>query len=77
MDAPVTSFPFNVSDAPMYHGATLSFLATAIWYGKPAGILLTGLVAAAYSVARRWEDPFTSMIYEKREKERREGKKGL
>ncbi|KAF1951460.1 phosphatidylethanolamine N-methyltransferase [Byssothecium circinans] len=77
MDAPVTSFPFNVSDAPMYHGSTLSFLATAIWHGKPAGILLTGLVAAAYSVARRWEDPFTNMIYEKREKERREGKKGL
>lgn len=72
----MTSFPFNVSDAPMYHGSTLSFLATALWYGKPAGIFLTGLVALAYSVARRWEDPFTGMIYERRDRERREGKKG-
>ncbi|KAF1968378.1 phosphatidylethanolamine N-methyltransferase [Bimuria novae-zelandiae CBS 107.79] len=77
MDAPVTSFPFNVSSAPMYHGSTLSFLATALWKGKPAGLLLTGLVAVAYSVARRWEDPFTEMIYRKRDEERREGKKGL
>ncbi|KAF2267130.1 phosphatidylethanolamine N-methyltransferase [Lojkania enalia] len=77
MDAPVTSFPFNVTDAPMYHGSTLSFLATAIWRGRPAGVLLTALVAAAYAVARMYEDPFTSMIYKKREEEREAGKKGL
>jgi methylene-fatty-acyl-phospholipid synthase len=78
MDAPVTSFPFNVSDAPMYHGSTLSFLATAIWKGKPAGLVLTGLVAVAYSVARKWEDPFTGMIYEKRDQERKDaGKKKM
>jgi phosphatidylethanolamine N-methyltransferase len=71
MDAPVTSFPFSVSAAPMYHGSTLSFLATAIWRGKPAGILLTGLVAGAYAVARQFEDPFTDMIYRKREEERK------
>ncbi|KAF1911905.1 phospholipid methyltransferase-domain-containing protein [Ampelomyces quisqualis] len=73
MDAPVTSFPFNVSSAPMYHGSTLSFLATALWYGKPAGLILTGIVATAYSVARRWEDPFTDMIYAKREDARKKG----
>lgn len=77
MDAPVTSFPFNVSDAPMYHGSTLSFLATALWYGKPAGLLLTGVVAVAYSIARQFEDPFTGMIYQKRDEERAKGKKGL
>ncbi|KAH7114286.1 phosphatidylethanolamine N-methyltransferase [Dendryphion nanum] len=78
MDAPVTTFPFNVTDAPMYHGSTLSFLATAIWNGKPAGIALTGLVALAYTVARRYEDPFTGMIYAKREEERKgKGKKGI
>jgi methylene-fatty-acyl-phospholipid synthase len=76
MDAPVTTFPFNVSSAPMYHGSTMSFLATAIWYGKPAGLVLTGLVAAAYSIACKWEDPFTSMIYQKRDEERARGKKG-
>ena len=76
MDAPVTTFPFSVTDAPMYHGSTLSFLATALWNGKPAGLLLTGLVAVAYSVARTYEDPFTGMIYAKREEERRSGRKG-
>lgn len=75
MDAKVTGFPFNVSEAPMYHGSTLSFLATALWYGKPAGILLTGFVAVAYSIARRWEDPFTGMIYAKRDEERKKGGK--
>jgi phosphatidylethanolamine N-methyltransferase len=69
MDAPVTTFPFTVSNAPMYHGSTLSFLATAIYRGKPAGLLLTALVAMAYEVARKWEDPFTGMIYEKRDRE--------
>ncbi|EAT85434.1 hypothetical protein SNOG_06783 [Parastagonospora nodorum SN15] len=77
MDAPVTTFPFNVSEAPMYHGSTLSFLATALWFGKPAGVLLTGVVAVAYGVARRWEDPFTGEIYAKRERERKGGKKGI
>ncbi|ORY06495.1 phosphatidylethanolamine N-methyltransferase [Clohesyomyces aquaticus] len=70
MDAPVTTFPFSVTDAPMYHGSTLSFLATAIWHGKPAGLVLTGLVAAAYTVARWYEDPFTGMIYQRRAEKR-------
>jgi len=75
MDAPVTTFPFNVTDAPMYHGSTMSFLATALWAGKPAGVALTGLVWAAYTVARQFEDPFTTEIYAKRERERAAGKK--
>lgn len=76
MDEMVTGFPFNVSSAPMYHGSTLSFLGTAIWFGKPAGVLLTGLVWVVYSVALRYEDPFTAEIYAKREREQK-GKKGL
>lgn len=56
MDAPVTSFPFNITDAPMYHGSTLSFLATALYKGKPAGIALTGIVATAYAIARQYEE---------------------
>ncbi|KAK7535474.1 phosphatidylethanolamine N-methyltransferase [Phyllosticta citricarpa] len=70
MDHRVTSFPFSVCDAPMYVGSTLSFLGTAIWYGKPAGVALTAFVWLAYSVALRYEDPFTAGIYERREKER-------
>ena len=56
MDAPVTSFPFNVSGAPMYHGSTLSFLGMALLYGRPAGVGLSMLVLAVYEVARRWEE---------------------
>lgn len=73
MDHMVTGFPFNVSSAPMYYGSTMSFLGSAILFGKPAGLLLTGEVLLVYLVALRFEDPFTAGIYEKRaQKEARE-----
>ncbi|KAI9790284.1 MAG: Phosphatidyl-N-methylethanolamine N-methyltransferase [Peltula sp. TS41687] len=76
MDDRVTSFPFNVTDAPMYYGSAMSFLGTAILYAKPAGVLLTALVLGMYAVALRFEDPFTAEIYAKRDRERkRVGKK--
>ena len=74
MDKMVTGFPFNVTSAPMYYGSTMSFLGTAILFGKPAGILLTVEVLVVYLLALRFEDPFTSGIYAKREKAR--AKKG-
>ncbi|KAI4171703.1 MAG: hypothetical protein LQ346_008719, partial [Caloplaca aetnensis] len=76
MDEPVTSFPFNITGAPMYYGSTMSFLGTALLYGRPAGVLLTAEVLLVYSIALSYEDPFTSEIYAKRERERRDvGKK--
>ncbi|KAK7421285.1 Phosphatidyl-N-methylethanolamine N-methyltransferase [Neonectria magnoliae] len=75
MDEMVTGFPFNVTGAPMYWGSTMSFLATALYYGKPAGVLLTVWVYIVYVVALRYEDPFTAGIYAKREQERAAGKK--
>lgn len=74
MDKKVTGFPFNVTDAPMYYGSTLSFLATALWFASPAGVLLTVLVFVVYKIALMYEDPFTSEIYAKRERERAEKK---
>ncbi|KAJ2896239.1 uncharacterized protein MKZ38_005733 [Zalerion maritima] len=71
----VTGFPFNVSSAPMYHGSTLSFLGTALLYGRPAGLLLTLEVLLVYLVALKFEDPFTGEIYAKRDRERKAGKK--
>lgn len=56
MDHRVTSFPFSIIDAPMYYGSTLSFLGTAILYGKPAGILLTVEVLVVYLVALSYEE---------------------
>ncbi|KAH7185623.1 phospholipid methyltransferase-domain-containing protein [Fusarium flagelliforme] len=75
MDEMVTGFPFNVTGSPMYTGSTCSFLATAMWYGKPAGVLLTMWVHLVYRLALQYEDPFTSEIYAKRERERAAGKK--
>ena len=75
MDDVVTGFPFNITGAPMYWGSTMSFLATALWFGKPAGLLLTAEVWAMYALALRFEDPFTSTIYEKRDRERSEASK--
>jgi len=67
MDDMVTGFPFNVTNAPMYYGSTMSFLGSALVYGKPAGIFLTGVVLVVYLVAIQYENPFTSGIYAKRE----------
>jgi phosphatidylethanolamine N-methyltransferase len=76
MDSMVTGFPFSVTDAPMYWGSTASFLGTAVWFGKPAGVVLTALVAVVYKVALTFEDPFTAEIYAKREREEKTVPKG-
>ncbi|PFH58350.1 hypothetical protein XA68_13847 [Ophiocordyceps unilateralis] len=70
MDHVVTGFPFNVCGAPMYWGSTMSFLGTALLFGKPAGIFITVWVYVVYCLALRYEDPFTAAIYAKRERER-------
>lgn len=70
MDDRVTSFPFNVTNNPMYNGSCLSFLGTALWYGRPAGVVLTLFVHFMYSIALKFEEPFTAMIYAKRDEER-------
>ena len=71
MDEMVTGFPFSLTSSPMYLGSTMNFLSSALWFGKPAGILLTAEVFVAYWLALRFEDPFTASIYKKREEERK------
>jgi methylene-fatty-acyl-phospholipid synthase len=70
MDDIVTGFPFNITNAPMYYGSTMSFLGTALLYGKPAGIFLTLHVLLVYLIAIQFENPFTAGIYAKRDRER-------
>ncbi|KAH8105712.1 phospholipid methyltransferase [Phellopilus nigrolimitatus] len=65
MDHRVEGFPFNVVENPMYFGSTLCFAATALWYEKPAGIIVTLYVYICYAIALRFEGPFTTMIYSK------------
>lgn len=39
-DGPLTHFPFNVCDDPMYWGATAFFFGIAIFYRSPTGVFL-------------------------------------
>lgn len=50
------TFPFNVTAAPMYYGSSLSFLGTALLYGRPAGVLLALEVWMVYWVALGFEE---------------------
>lgn len=56
MEKKVEGFPFNVTDAPMYWGSTLSFLGTALYYGRAAGVFLTLEVFLLYLGALQFEE---------------------
>lgn len=56
MEDRVTSFPFNVTDNPMYYGSVLSFAGTALWFAKPAGLFLSAFVLVMYMIALRFEE---------------------
>lgn len=56
MDKKVEGFPFNVTSAPMYWGSTCSFVGTALYQGKPAGLLLSLQVCFMYLVALQFEE---------------------
>lgn len=69
MNERVTGFPFNINDNPMYNGSTLCFLGTALWYGKPTGIVIAAFVFVMYKIALFFEEPFTANIYANRDKQ--------
>lgn len=75
MDAPVTTFPFNVLDNPMYTGSTMSFAASAIYGDSPLGLALTALVAIVYLIALQFEGPYTARIYAERAAQQKQSKK--
>ncbi|KII90205.1 hypothetical protein PLICRDRAFT_107544 [Plicaturopsis crispa FD-325 SS-3] len=66
MDHRVEGFPFNVLRDPMYVGSTLSFVAGALWYERPAGLFVALYVYIVYIIALRFEGPFTDKIYANR-----------
>jgi methylene-fatty-acyl-phospholipid synthase len=51
----VTGFPFNVMENPMYNGSTMCFIGTAIWYKKPAGLIISAIVFVVYQIALAYE----------------------
>ncbi|PWN50306.1 putative OPI3-methylene-fatty-acyl-phospholipid synthase [Violaceomyces palustris] len=71
MDHMVTGFPFNVMNNPMYWGSSMSFVAVSLWFAKPAGLILSALVVIVYSIALRYEEPFTGAIYAKAAEEKK------
>ncbi|KAF8228087.1 phospholipid methyltransferase [Tricholoma matsutake] len=75
MDHRVEGFPFNVLRDPMYVGSTMCFAAGALWYERPAGLLITIYVYIVYIIALRFEGPFTDMIYTRRAEEQAKGSK--
>ncbi|KAI0084338.1 phospholipid methyltransferase [Irpex rosettiformis] len=77
MDHRVEGFPFNVLRHPMYVGSTMCFAAGALWYERPAGLLVTVFVYIVYLIALRFEGPFTDMIYSTRATKSSESKKEL
>ncbi|EMD32848.1 hypothetical protein CERSUDRAFT_118531 [Gelatoporia subvermispora B] len=77
MDHRVEGFPFNVLRDPMYVGSTMCFAAAALWYERPAGLLLTLYVYIVYYIALKFEGPFTDMIYSTRASSRATSKKEL
>lgn len=68
MDAPVTTFPFNILNNPMYIGSTLSFLALTLYYISPVGILLTIEIYIVYQIALLFEESYTKWIYKQKNK---------
>ncbi|KAK7680783.1 hypothetical protein QCA50_016091 [Cerrena zonata] len=77
MDHRVEGFPFNVLRDPMYVGSTMCFAAGALWYERPAGLLVTLYVYIVYIIALKFEGPFTDMIYSTRASSQAESKKEL
>ena len=68
MDAPVTSFPFNVLNDPMYDGACMLFLSQALLKNSGAGVALTLWVFVCYRIALIFEGSFTAKIYAEKDK---------
>ncbi len=52
----ITSFPFNLFNAPMYLGSTLNFLGYAIINKSLTGIALTMLVGIVYFFGNIFEE---------------------
>jgi len=77
MDHRVEGFPFNLLRDPMYVGSTICFAAGALWYERPAGLLITLYVYVVYVIALRFEGPFTDMIYATRSSQSAQSKKEL
>ena len=56
MSGLITSFPYNLFNAPMYFGSTLNFLYCAVLNRSIAGLVLSALVGIVYYVGTGFEE---------------------
>ena len=56
LPAIITSFPFNLFNAPMYLGSTLNFLGYAVIKRSATGVFLTTLIGFAYFCGNIFEE---------------------
>ena len=51
MSERITGFPFNMTNSPMYLGSFINILASSIWRGSPAGLVLAFWSHIVYTIA--------------------------
>lgn len=67
MDEKVTGFPFNIVDHPMYWGTFILYTGGALHQASVIGLLMALFLGLSLIIAVRYEGPFTTMIYAKKE----------
>ncbi|WPA97816.1 uncharacterized protein RHO25_002427 [Cercospora beticola] len=64
----VESFPYGLIASPMYNGKAISYLGSAIWTAKPAGLVLAVWTFVVFNVTGMIEDKVTSEMYADRKR---------
>jgi len=65
---PVTSFPFNITDNPMYWGGALNYLGITLCSGSAIGFALMIPIIIVYKIVIYFEEPFTTKLYSEKKK---------
>ena len=60
---PVTSFPFNLTNDPMYWGSTINYLGLSCATHSPCGLVLTAMIALGYAVAIHFESAMLQKFF--------------
>ena len=56
MSGLITSFPYNLLNAPMYFGSTLNFLYCAVLNRSIAGVVLSAIAGIVYYIGTIFEE---------------------
>lgn len=59
----VTAFPYGYLPSPMYNGKAISYLGSALWTGKPAGLFLAAWTFVVFNITGIYEDKVTEELY--------------